>query len=84
MELYRYGIAMLYLEVILVLGCLQKNPTAIRTPEEEKVPEMHIMDLQMNLKKTDVISPNIKKFCKEANITTYAKESDIKIWSQGN
>lgn len=60
----------------------QKNPTAIRTPEEEKVPEMHIMDLQMNLKKTDVISPNIKKFCKEANITTYAKESDIKIWSQ--
>lgn len=34
----------------------------------------------MNLKKIDVISFNIKKFCKEVNIIIYVKELDIKIW----
>lgn len=80
MEFYRYGIVMFYYDVILVFGCLQKNLIVICIFEEEKVLEMYIMDFQMNLKKIDVISFNIKKFCKEVNIIIYVKELDIKIW----
>ncbi|XP_062577557.1 out at first protein-like [Saccostrea cucullata] len=60
----------------------QKNPSTIRSPEEEKVPEMHIMDLRMDLRKTNVLSPYIHKVCQDANLTTYTKESDIRMWSQ--
>lgn len=60
----------------------QKNPSAIRTPEEEKAPENHLMDSQMILEKSHIISPHIYNFCREAQDTVFTKEIDIKIWSK--
>lgn len=60
----------------------QKNPTAIRIPEEEKGLETHIMDLELDLSATEsvqTLSPHIYNICKEAPESTYTKESDLNI-----
>ncbi|XP_076110173.1 out at first protein-like [Mytilus galloprovincialis] len=60
----------------------QKNPSAIRTPEEEKTPESHLMDANLILEKANIISPKIFNFCRDARDTVFTKEIDIKIWSK--
>ncbi|CAC5377737.1 Out at first protein [Mytilus coruscus] len=60
----------------------QKNPSAIRTPEEEKTPESHLMDANLILEKSNIISPKIFNFCRDARDTVFTKEIDIKIWSK--
>ncbi|XP_059172976.1 out at first protein-like [Physella acuta] len=60
----------------------QKNPTAIRTPEEEKEMITHNLDLTVNLNKAEVISPYVFNICSEAKDRTFTEEADIKTISK--
>ncbi|KAK6174015.1 hypothetical protein SNE40_017367 [Patella caerulea] len=60
----------------------QKNPTAIRSPEEEKSQETHAFDLLVDLNKSHVISPHVYNICQEAKETTYFEENDLKAISR--
>lgn len=60
----------------------QKNPTAVRTAEEDRGLEKHTLDLQMNLDLSHVLSHHIYNICQDATFSAYTKESDVKILSQ--
>ncbi|KAL5019577.1 hypothetical protein ScPMuIL_002469 [Solemya velum] len=60
----------------------QKNPTAIRTPEEEKNPESYFLDLKLDLEKAHVLSPHISSLCSDAKETLHSRESDIRLISR--
>ncbi|CAL1545524.1 unnamed protein product [Lymnaea stagnalis] len=60
----------------------QKNPTAIRTPEEEMEMTTHILDVMVNVDKAYVISPYAFNICSEAKDATYAQELDLRTISK--
>lgn len=60
----------------------QKNPTAVRTPEEDRGVEKHTLNVIVKLANSSVLSPHIESLCHEALDSTYAHESDIKLISQ--
>lgn len=60
----------------------QKNPSAIRTPEDDKGVEMFTMDLQVSLDRGHVFSPYVKKFCEDAKYSTYTRDADLKVLSR--
>ena len=62
----------------------QKNPTAVRTAEEDRGLEKHTLDLLVNLDQSHTLSHHIYNICQDSVQSVYAKESDIKILSQGN
>ncbi|KAL4229088.1 hypothetical protein ACF0H5_012127 [Mactra antiquata] len=57
----------------------QKNPTAVRTPEEDRGLERHTLNLLVTLDKASVLSPHLYNICHDAVDSTYAKETDIKL-----
>jgi len=57
----------------------QKNPTAIRNPEEEKELTKSSMDLSVDLNKSSVLSPFIKDVCQNAASLTYAIDSELRM-----
>jgi len=60
----------------------QKNPTAVRTPEEEKETSIHVLDLVVNLDKSHMISPHVYNVCSVATDGVYAQESDLRTISK--
>jgi len=60
----------------------QKNPSAIRHPEEDKGEELIINDMTLDIKRAGTISPYIPKLCKEAPQSTYAREADLTLLSK--
>lgn len=60
----------------------QKNPTAIRTPEEEKSTVTYTHDLLVDLEKSHVISPHIFNVCQEAIDSVHFTESDLRTISR--
>lgn len=64
----------------------QRNPGAIRQPEEDKGKEFYEMDLNVELDKSSIISPHLPKLCNDALNTTFAREIDLRFWanSKGN
>lgn len=60
----------------------QKNPSAIRTPEEDKGIERHNLNLVVNLEQSSIISPHLFNICQEAKEATYAQDTDIKLIAQ--
>lgn len=62
----------------------QKNPTALRVPEEDKGQEFHELDLLVNveLERSHVISPLIFNICGDAKLTTYSTEADLRLISK--
>lgn len=60
----------------------QKNPTAIRTPEDDKGRETHEQDHVVHLEKSHVISPYIYNICREAHDKIYARDADLRILSR--
>lgn len=60
----------------------QKNPTAIRSPEEERETAIYSLDLTVNLGKAYFISPHLYSICKEAKDGVYTQESDLKTISK--
>ncbi|RUS82600.1 hypothetical protein EGW08_009628 [Elysia chlorotica] len=59
-----------------------KNPTAIRSPEEEKETMIYSLDLTVNLGKAYLISPHLYSVCKEAKDGIFTQESDLKTISK--
>ena len=62
---------------------IQKNPGAIRHPEEEKAEETIQMDALLDLEQTRSISPYIAEVCKDARDLTYVRENDLNVLSKG-
>lgn len=56
----------------------QKNPSAIRHPEEDKGQEPYPMDLSLDVTHSYYISRHIPRLCENAKESTYARDSDIK------
>lgn len=62
--------------------CLQKNPTTIRQPEEDRGKENYTMTGWVILKKSAPISRHISALCQEAKDSTYVREVDLKAWAE--
>ncbi|KAK0042411.1 out at first protein [Biomphalaria pfeifferi] len=60
----------------------QKNPTAVRTPEEEKEMVTYTLDLTVNIEKADLITPYTFNICSEAKDSSYTQEVDLKTISK--
>ncbi|XP_046388175.1 out at first protein [Ischnura elegans] len=62
----------------------QKNPGAVRVPEEDRGREMLPMDLWVEVGSSTVssaISHHIPTLCSEAVDATYAREADLELWA---
>ncbi|XP_066253889.1 out at first protein [Euwallacea similis] len=59
----------------------QKNPSTVRTPEEDLGRVNHTMDYVVVLKHSGIISPFIRDACAEAGQATYTRYEDIMKWS---
>ncbi|CAN8013786.1 unnamed protein product [Ixodes persulcatus] len=59
----------------------QRNPLAVREPEEERGREQLGMDLSVDLSRAEVISPHLAPLCKEAPHSTFAREADLRAWA---
>lgn len=59
----------------------QKNPGAIRTPEEDKGLETFLMDSRISVgaNAANAISPHINSLCGEASHSTYVREQDLRL-----
>lgn len=58
---------------------LQKNPTTIRQPEEDRGRENYTMVAWVNLPQSTPISRHITELCSDAAESTYIIDFDIKI-----
>ncbi|GFY51066.1 out at first protein [Trichonephila inaurata madagascariensis] len=59
----------------------QRNPGAVRQPEEDRGRELLEMDLSVELDKSSVISPHLPTLCEEASHSAYAREVDLRSWA---
>ncbi|XP_057651657.1 out at first protein [Diorhabda carinulata] len=59
----------------------QKNPSAIRLPEEDLGRTNHSMDYVVLLKHAGIISPHIGDLCNEAGLATYTLHEDVVKWA---
>ncbi|XP_067130570.1 out at first protein [Centruroides vittatus] len=59
----------------------QRNPGAVRQPEDDKGKEIFDMDLSIELDKSSVISIHLPLFCDEAVNATFAREIDLRAWA---
>ncbi|XP_023933117.1 out at first protein [Lingula anatina] len=56
----------------------QKNPGALRTPEDDKGQEKHQKDLLVDVERAEAITPHTSDICGDAKDTTYARDADLK------
>jgi len=59
----------------------QKNPTTIRTPEEDRGLENFTMTGWVNLDRSVPISRHLS-ICSEAKDSTYVRDVDLKSWAE--
>ncbi|KAJ8922637.1 hypothetical protein NQ315_007669 [Exocentrus adspersus] len=59
----------------------QKNPSTIRTPEDDLGRTNHTMDYVVVLKHSGIISPHIADMCAEAGMATYTVHEDVVKWA---
>ncbi|XP_074038520.1 BRICHOS-like domain-containing protein out at first isoform X2 [Leptinotarsa decemlineata] len=59
----------------------QKNPSAIRLPEEDLGRLNHTMTYVVVLKHAGIISPHISDLCAEAGLATYTLHEDVEKWA---
>lgn len=57
----------------------QKNPSAIRHPEEESEWELFQMDARVDVRSFAQLSPHIPVVCSEAHENTYSRKSDLEL-----
>lgn len=60
----------------------QKNPSAIRQPEEDRGRENYTMTGWVEIERSTPISRHIPALCSEANNSTYVRDVDLKAWSE--
>lgn len=61
---------------------IQKNPSTIRQPEEDKGRENYTMTGWVEIERSTPISRHIPALCSEANNSTYVRDVDLKAWSE--
>lgn len=61
---------------------MQKNPTTIRTPEEDRGKENFTMTGWVNLDRSTPISRHLSSLCSEASDSTYVRDVDLKMWAE--
>ncbi|KAH0814313.1 hypothetical protein GEV33_008476 [Tenebrio molitor] len=59
----------------------QKNPSTIRTPEEDLGRTNYTMDYSVVLPHSGLISPHISELCAEAGEATYTRHADLVLWA---
>ncbi|RZC35479.1 OAF domain containing protein, partial [Asbolus verrucosus] len=59
----------------------QKNPSTIRTPEEDLGRTNYTMDYTVVLPHSGLISPYISDLCAEAGEATYTRHVDLVLWA---
>ena len=59
--------------------CLQKNPGAIRHPEEDKGVENIEMELQVDVGQAQMLSPYIPLLCDGAKDSSFTRDADLKL-----
>lgn len=60
----------------------QKNPSTIRTPEEDKGKETFTMTSWVHLNRSQPITRHLMSICGEAVDATYVRDVDLKAWSE--
>lgn len=60
----------------------QKNPSTIRTPEEDKGKETFTMTSWVHLNRSMPITRHLVSVCGEAIDATYVRDVDLKAWSE--
>ncbi|XP_053673625.1 out at first protein [Anopheles nili] len=60
----------------------QKNPSTIRTPEEDRGKENYTMTGWVLLDRATPISRHVAPFCVEAQEATYVRDVDLKAWAE--
>lgn len=60
----------------------QKNPSTIRSPEEDRGKENYTMTGWVLLDRAVPISRHIAPLCSEAQDSTYARDVDLKAWAE--
>ncbi|XP_061511773.1 out at first protein [Anopheles gambiae] len=60
----------------------QKNPSTIRTPEEDRGKENYTMTGWVLLDRATPISRHVAPFCVEAQEATYVREADLRAWAE--
>ncbi|ESO05785.1 hypothetical protein HELRODRAFT_77423 [Helobdella robusta] len=60
----------------------QKNPSAMRHPEEQLPTSIYTMDVMLNARASHLLSPHINSLCKTAKYSTFAEQADIKLLAQ--
>ncbi|XP_045207562.2 out at first protein-like [Mercenaria mercenaria] len=60
----------------------QKNPTAVRTPEEDKGLEKHTLNLVVNIDQSAILSQHLYNICHDARDSMYIEDTDVKLLSQ--
>lgn len=61
---------------------IQKNPSTIRQPEEDRGRENYTMTGWVEIERSTPISRHIPALCSEANNSTYVRDVDLKAWSE--
>lgn len=59
----------------------QKNPSAIRLPEQDLARDNYTMDYNVILQHSGVFSPHVADLCAEAKEATYVRHEDLTVWS---
>ncbi|XP_013113406.2 out at first protein [Stomoxys calcitrans] len=60
----------------------QKNPSTIRTPEDDKGKDTFTMTSWVHLNRSQPISRHLMTVCSEAIDATYVRDVDLKAWSE--
>lgn len=60
----------------------QKNPSAIRHPEEIRSEEIIQLDLMLNVSASNIISSHVQRLCSDANDMTFISDGDLRLLSQ--
>ncbi|ETN58901.1 hypothetical protein AND_009469 [Anopheles darlingi] len=60
----------------------QKNPSTIRTPEEDRGKENYTMTGWVLLDRAAPISRHVAPLCAEAQESTYVRDTDLKAWAE--
>lgn len=60
----------------------QKNPRAVRQPEEARGLEHLHMDIAVNFSQGGLLSPHLRNVCAEAVDAIYTRQEDVWFWLQ--
>ncbi|CAD7080184.1 unnamed protein product [Hermetia illucens] len=71
-----------FLSADAVAKLRQKNPSTIRTPEEDKGKESFTMTAWVNLNRSAPITRHLAGLCSEAADATYVRDVDLKAWAE--